>query len=77
MVVVTVVVMSLGGERRTGKHHQDQKERGCENLFHGTNVARIAKTGKRAARGAPKEETCAVDARAVWNAAGLNCATKE
>jgi hypothetical protein len=57
MVVMTVMVMPLGSERRAGKHHQDQEERGCENLFHGTNVARFAKAGKRANRAASKEET--------------------
>jgi hypothetical protein len=64
MVVVTVVVMSLGSERRAGKHYQDQEDRCCKNLFHGSNVARFAKAGKRDAVAASKEETCG----SVWMA---------
>jgi hypothetical protein len=33
MVVVMVMVMARGSERRTGKHHQEQC--GGKNLFHG------------------------------------------
>jgi hypothetical protein len=40
VVMVTAVVEMLlrGSEHRAGKHHQ--KQYGCENLFHGINVAR-------------------------------------
>ena len=39
VVVMAAVVMLLrGSEHRAGKHHQ--KQYGCENLFHGINVAR-------------------------------------
>jgi hypothetical protein len=38
VVMVTMVVVHWGSERRSGKHHQ--KQYGCENLFHGINVAR-------------------------------------
>jgi hypothetical protein len=65
MVVVTVVVMSVGSERRIGQHHQDQEERCCKNLFHGTNVARLAKVWKTVLCAASKEETGAGGARAV------------
>jgi hypothetical protein len=76
MVVVTVVVMSLGGERRTGKHHQDQKERGCENLFHGTNVARPAKVWKTVVSAASKEETGAAGAGVMRGLVFLNIRRK-
>jgi hypothetical protein len=62
VVVMTVAVMSVGSERRTGKHHNDQEERCCKNLFHGTNVARLASAGKRTERMASNEE---MGARAV------------
>jgi hypothetical protein len=55
MVVMVVVMMPLGSERRAGKHNQE--ERGEEKLFHGSNVARLAKVGKAASCVASKEET--------------------
>jgi hypothetical protein len=44
MMVMVTVVTSCGSERRTGKHHQE--ERCCENLFHALNVARFERAGK-------------------------------
>jgi len=81
MVVVAMVVMSVGSERRAGKRHQDQEERGCKNPFHGSNVARLAATGKTSAYSESKEETCARacgdEAGRVVESVGLSGSSKE
>jgi hypothetical protein len=50
-VMMVVVVMPRGCERRTGKQHQE--ESGGEKLFHETNVARLATVEKTTAHPAP------------------------
>jgi hypothetical protein len=42
MMVMTVMMMD-GGERRRGE--DEQKQDGCENLFHASNVARTRSKG--------------------------------
>jgi uncharacterized membrane protein len=37
--VVVVMVMTMGSERRAGKHHQEQY--GGKNLLHAKNVTRV------------------------------------
>jgi hypothetical protein len=39
MVVMGMMMVPRGSERRAGKHHQQQD--GCKNLFHETNLARL------------------------------------
>jgi hypothetical protein len=50
-VMMVVVVMPRGCERRTGNQHQE--ESGGEKLFHETNVARLATVEKTTAHSAP------------------------
>jgi hypothetical protein len=53
-MVVMMIVMAFRGEGRGGKDHQQQN--GCENLFHGSNVAQEGLWRKGIQRGASREE---------------------
>jgi hypothetical protein len=54
MVMVTVMMLVSGSERRTRKHHQ--KQNGCKNLFHGPNVTRSGRLRKISKSPASNEE---------------------
>jgi len=53
-MVARMMVMALGGERRAGKHHQQQG--GGKNPFHGMNVAQAGRQRKRIERPASRKE---------------------